>query len=100
MHKESDLLLNKNYFELNQKSEDEPGCKGNTYVCEPRFHEKNKLESMILMMNNQNNSKSQMIREQESDLKSLNRRINKCEKKLSAIYGPSCPLVNNARKNK
>jgi hypothetical protein len=80
-----DKLLQKNYFNFNQKLSKEPGfyTKTNPYSY---ASEKSKLESTIVFLENESKIKSQIINQQNNDINQLKKRLSELEKKFKIIF--------------
>ena len=80
-----DQLLNKNYFNFNEKLSKEPGfyTKTNPYSC---ASEKAKLQSTIIFLENETKIKNQIINQQNIDIQQMKKRKAELEKKIRNLF--------------
>lgn len=80
-----DQLLNKNYFNFNDKLSKEPGfyMKTNPHSLEA---EKSKLQSTIIFLQNETKIKNEIINQQDLDIQQLKKRIFDLEKKIKKAF--------------
>ena len=80
-----DQLLNKDYFNFNEKLSKEPGFYTKT---NPHSYnvEKSKLQSAIIFLENETKIKNQIINQQDMDIQQLKKRIAELEKKIKIAF--------------
>ena len=80
-----DQLLNKDYFNFNEKLSKEPGFYTKT---NPHSYnvEKSKLQSTIIFLENETKIKNQIINQQDMDIQQLKKRIAELEKKIKIAF--------------
>ena len=80
-----DQLLNKNYFNFNEKLSKEPGfyTKTNPHSS---ASEKAKLQSTIIFLENETKIKNQIINQQDIDIQQMKKRISELEKKIKNLF--------------
>lgn len=80
-----DQLLNKNYFNFNEKLSKEPG-----FYLKTNAHsyasEKAKLQSTIIFLENETKIKNQIINQQNMDIQQMKKRIADLEKKIKNLF--------------
>ena len=80
-----DQLLNKDYFNFNEKLSKEPGfyTKTNPYSYKS---EKSKLQSTIIFLENETKIKNQIINQQDMEIQQLKKRVAELEKKIKIAF--------------
>ena len=79
-----DQLLNKNYFDFDKKLSNESGYYKKTKL-NPVI-EKKKLQSIIEELENECDTKNQIINQQELDIQQLKNRISQLEKRIQIVF--------------
>ena len=79
-----DQLLNKNYFDFDKKLSNESGYYKKTKL-NPVI-EKKKIQSIIEELENECDTKNQIINQQELDIQQLKNRISQLEKRIQIVF--------------
>ena len=84
--KKSDILLNKNYFQFNEKLKNEREFYISNRLRKNYYNDSQRLLLIINQLNQESKTKSRIIDSQQKEINLLRLKINNLEKKIHNLF--------------